>query len=399
MAQRVNKKSNIAIITTHPIQYQAPLFRAIAKEQDIELTVFFGSKHGVDADKIDPGFGKAFAWDIPLLDGYRHVFLKNSHLDMSVNDWRLDGPELKFFFASQNFDAVLIFGWNKMLFWQAMWWGRRYAIPLILRGESNLKNAQSWYLRSVKKVLFPLFFKLFKAFLAIGTLNANLYRYYNVQAEAIFTALYCVDNNHFSKESATQKKNTRQLRAKFGIQDDDTVFLFMAKFIQRKRPLDVIMAAKKARLSKGCHVLLVGDGPLMQECLDMIDVHGLSNVHLVGFKNQSELPAYYAMADVLVLPSEYETWGLVVNEAMACGLPCIVSDTCGAATDMVIDGKTGFSYPVGDIDRLANCMENMVKDSQLRREMGRHAAKHVENFSVEKTVEVLKNALHFVGPQ
>ena len=386
---------NIAIITTHPIQYQAPLFRAIAGEQHIELTVFFGSDHGVDPSKIDPGFGKAFSWDVPLLDGYRHVFLKNSHPGISVNDWRLDGPALKSYLTSENFDAIVIFGWNKMLFWQAMWWGRKNGIPLILRGESNLKQARNRLVKSTKEVLFPLLFKQFKSFLAIGTLNAGLYKHFGVPDEAIFIAPYCVDNDYFKEQSTAQKINARQLRAELSIPYGDTVFLFMAKFIDRKRPLDVIAAA--AGLRKACdnHVILVGDGPLMADCRQAIKEYGLSNVHVFGFKNQGQLPMFYAAADVLVLSSEYETWGLVINEAMACGLPCIVSDSCGAAADLIIEGETGFIYPVGSVDQLERCMKHMTQDSKNRQEMGFRAAKHVENFSVGRTVAALKDALHY----
>ncbi|MDO8704743.1 MAG: glycosyltransferase family 4 protein, partial [Sulfuricaulis sp.] len=343
--ERTSSVKKIAVITSHPIQYQAPLFRAIARQPDIDLTVFFGSNHGIAPGKVDPGFGKSFAWDVSLLDGYKHIFLNNSRPGREVNDWRLDAPDLKSYFKSERYDAVLVFGWSKVLFWQAIWWARKYSIPLIQRGESNLKHAQSWYVKAAKKILFPLLFKQFKAFLAIGRLNAELYRHFGVPEAAIFTAPYCVDNDFFSERAAAQTVNARQLRKDFGIRDDDTVFLFMAKFIDRKRPLDLIAAAAKIHAAGNRHVILVGDGALLETCRNTIAADKLTNVHLVGFKNQSELPTYYAAADVLVLPSEYETWGLVVNEAMACGLPCIVSDACGAAADMILEGKTGFTYP------------------------------------------------------
>ena len=127
----------IAIVTSHPIQYQAPLFRAIAQQPDIDLTVYFGCDYGINPTKVHPGFDKAFAWDIPLLDGYKHVFLKNSKADIGVNDWRLDGPELKSYFKSEQYDAVIVFGWDKVLFWQAIWWAKKYDIPLIL-GQSRI---------------------------------------------------------------------------------------------------------------------------------------------------------------------------------------------------------------------------------------------------------------------
>lgn len=143
----------LAIVTSHPIQYQVPLFRAIAAQSDVELTVFFGCDYGTNPEKIHPGFDKAFAWDIPLLDGYDYRFLKNSRLNIGVNDWRLDGPELKTLLRSKNYDVVIVFGWNKVLFWQAIWWARRYQIPLVLRAESNLKNTSSRFRNLVKRVV------------------------------------------------------------------------------------------------------------------------------------------------------------------------------------------------------------------------------------------------------
>jgi glycosyltransferase involved in cell wall biosynthesis len=388
----------IGIVTSHPIQYQVPLFRAIANEPDIDLTVFFGSDHGIAPGKIDQGFGKAFAWDISLLDGYKHIFLNNSKPGMEVSDWRLDGPDMKTYFSSERYDAILVFGWSKVLFWQAMWWARKYSIPLILRGESNLNHAQSWYVKAAKKVLFPLLFKQFRAFLSIGKLNSELYRRFGVPDEAIFLAPYCVDNDFFSERAAAQKVNARQLRRDLGIRDDDTVFLFTAKFIDRKRPLDLIAAATKNRVDSKSHVLLVGDGALMDACRNEIAANKLTNVHLVGFKNQTELPAFYAAADVLVLPSEYETWGLVVNEAMACGLPCIVSDTCGAAADLILEGKTGFTYPMGDVARLAELIKLMVENKEDRLAMGRYSAANIQNFSLASTVSALENTLRFTCP-
>jgi glycosyltransferase involved in cell wall biosynthesis len=390
-------KVKVGIVTSHPIQYQAPLFRAIAKQPNIDLTVFFGSNHGIAPGKLDPGFGKAFAWDISLLDGYKHIFLNNSRPDMEVSDWRLDAPDLKSYFKSESYDAVLVFGWSKVLFWEAIWWARKYSIPLIQRGESNLTHTQSWFVKAAKKVLFPILFKQFKAFLAIGSLNAKLYRHFGVPEKAIFSAPYCVDNNFFSERAAAQTENTRQIRRELGISVDETVFLFSAKFIDRKRPMDLINAASKCRTAEESHLILVGDGALLETCRNEIAANKLTNVHLVGFKNQSELPTLYAAADVLVLPSEYETWGLVVNEAMACGLPCIVSDTCGAAADMILEGKTGFTYPMGDVQRLAELMMFMADNKEQRREMGRYAAIHVKNFSVDSTVSSLMKALRFTS--
>lgn len=394
MSNKIVKK--IAVITSHPIQYQSPLFRAIAKQSDMDVTVYFGCDYGVNPTKTHPGFDKAFAWDIPLLDGYKHVFLKNSKSDLGVNDWRLDGPELKSFFQINKYDTVIVFGWNKVVFWQAIWWAKKYKMFLILRAESNLKNTGSRLKMAIKNFLFPRLFSQFDAFMSIGTHNSELYRYYGVPENAIYTAPYCVDNKFFSEGAVRHASDAAQLRFNLGISKSDTVFLFMAKFVERKRPLDLIEAALKNRENNNFHVILVGGGELMELCQKVITANKLNNVHLVGFINQSELPTYYAVADVFVLPSHYETWGLVLNEAMASGLPGIVSDACGATQDMIIEGKTGFSYPMGDVQKLAKFMALMAADSDKCRHMGLCAAEHVQNFSVPLVVSALKNILKHI---
>ena len=171
----------------------------------------------------------------------------------------------------------------------------------------------------------------------------------------------------------------------------------MAKFVDRKRPLDLIAAAVKNRECSNFHVILVGGGELMEACQSAITANQLDNVHLVGFINQTELPTYYAAADVFVLPSHYETWGLVLNEAMACGLPGIVSDTCGATQDMIIEGETGYSYSMGDVQQLAKLMMLMADNSDNCQQMGLRAADHVQNFSVPVVVCALKNILQDIN--
>ena len=173
----------------------------------------------------------------------------------------------------------------------------------------------------------------------------------------------------------------------------------MAKFVDRKRPLDMIAAAAQNKECQSSHMILVGGGELMADCQNAVNSSELENVHLVGFINQSELPMYYEAADVFVLPSSYETWGLVINEAMASGLPCIVSDACGAAKDLIIEGKTGFSYPMGDVKQLAILMKLMANNKENRRQMGLNAAEYVQQFSVESVVSALKKALHCMGNQ
>lgn len=387
----------LGVVTTHPIQYQAPLFRAVAKESEIALTVLFGSRHGL-SPTIDPGFGKAMSWDVPLLEGYEHVFLENSRQGISVNDRRLDAPELRKRLRKRPFDTLLVSGWSNRLYWQAIGWARRYRIPLVLRAESSLRHEQPWSVRLAKRVLFPLFFAQFQAFLAVGTHNAGLYRHFGVPERKIFWAPYCVDNDFFARRAEAATEAGAAVRHSLGIGEHETVFLFVAKFIERKRPADLIRACALLGENAGVHAILVGDGPLHGDCAALKERVGLRNVHLVGFKNQTELGTFHRAANALVLPSQYETWGLVVNEAMASGLPCIVSDRCGCAADAIAEGETGFTYSVGNVQSLATAMRRIADDPEALPRMSKAARAMADRFSVGATVSALHSALKSTSP-
>jgi glycosyltransferase involved in cell wall biosynthesis len=171
--------------------------------------------------------------------------------------------------------------------------------------------------------------------------------------------------------------------------------LFVGKFVPEKRPLDFLSALDRLK-STGERIwgLLVGSGPLEREIHEHVGQHA-TPCTVAGFLNQKQITAAYAVADVLVLPSN-ETWGLVVNEAMACGIPAIVSDNVGCAPDLIIEGKTGFTYPDGDLDELTNRMKTLVQDRTLRIDMSRQAQRHINGFSLDAACQGLLCALESI---
>ncbi|MDD3926811.1 MAG: glycosyltransferase family 4 protein [bacterium] len=243
---------------------------------------------------------------------------------------------------------------------------------------------------------FRPFFSQIDAFLAVGRYNRELYSYFGVKDARIFNAPHCVDNDFFIAKAKEVRGKAAELRAEFGIAPGNIVILFVGKLTANKRPQDLLEAVSKSRYRDILHVLMVGDGPYRDNCLKMAAAHGLSNLHMMGFRNQSELPFFYAAGDVLVLPSEHETWGLVINEAMACGLPVIASSGCGAVPDMVVNGKTGFSYQVGDIDVLVELMNRVACRPEVLNEMRPHVLSHIKKFSIDRTVEALTECMDYV---
>lgn len=380
----------LCIVETHPIQYKAPLFRRLAEHPQIEMTVLYSMIP--DARQQGTGFDVPFVWDVPLLGGYRHILLENRAKTPSVTRFNgCDTPEIYERLLHDKPDAVLVNGWVAKTCLQALWACRRLGIPCLVRGEANLLRPRVLW----KHVLHRLLLKQYSAFLAIGLANRDFYRFHRCHDERIFFAPYAVDNNYFAVQAIARASRRDEIRAAFGIPRDACVFLFAGKLEEKKHPMDILDAVSSLSLDlrMRSHALIVGGGPLRLVIEQKAREHGLP-VTCAGFLNQSKLPDAYVAADVLVLPSDAgETWGLVVNEAMACGLPAIVSDRVGCQKDLVEEGRTGCVFPVGDTASLGRAMAFMVENEGIRKNMGASARERIESYAYDRVVEGILKAL------
>ncbi|SKA37213.1 Glycosyltransferase involved in cell wall bisynthesis [Enhydrobacter aerosaccus] len=343
----------IGFLVSHPIQYLTPLFRELDKRCD--LTVYFAHRQTAE-QQADSGFGVAFEWDLDLLSGYRSEFLSNISGTPSPDTfWGCNTPDIARRISDGRFDAFIVPGWALWSYWQATIACRRNGVPVLVRGDSQLVTQRGGVMRLVKELVFPQVLRCFDGFLYVGQRNRDYLIHYGVPAERLFFSPHCVDNDAFKKASEA----ARHLRPEPPPSDRPRL-LFVGKLIPRKNPLDLLRAA--ALLQKrgvAVEVLFAGSGDLADELADFAKTAGLA-VQFLGFANQTQLPAIYAAADVIVLPSRIETWGLVVNEAMACGLPAIVSDAVGCAPDLVETGRTGAVHRLGDIPALAEAIETVL---------------------------------------
>jgi glycosyltransferase involved in cell wall biosynthesis len=348
---------HLAIVASHPIQYQAPLFRALAEY--IDLDVFF-SHRSSRKDQARAGYGVEFEWDTDLVSGYRHRFLANMSKKPGVDHFfGCDTPEISTRIESGRFDAVLVMGWHLKSMWQAMFAAHRRHIVLLVRGDSQLGSPRSWAKRLAKRIVYPPTLRLFDAALYVGQRSKEYYEYYGYPAHRLFFSPHCVDEKWFAKRATTEAG--RALRTKIGINISQPVALFVGRLVDFKRPFDLIEATQLlAQRDRAVELLIVGTGPLESEVRNRAQESGIS-VHFLGFQNQSAMPAIYAAANVLVLPSTaVETWGLVANEALACGRPIVVSDATGCAPDLAGDGSCGRIYPMGNIAKLAEGLEDAL---------------------------------------
>lgn len=347
----------LAIVASHPVQYYAPLFRQLATRLD--LTVFYAHR-ATASDQAKAGFGVGFEWDIDLLSGYRRQFLQNVAARPGLDHFAgVDTPEISRRLREGNFDAVLIMGWFLKCFLQALWAAKRMGIPVIVRGDSHLDTPRSMWKRWAKELAYPVFLRSFDAALVVGKRNRDYWHHYRYPESRMFDSPHCIDNNWFASRATDAARAS--LRAKLSIAPDATVVLFAGKLVSIKRPIDIIEAVALVRASGvPAEVLIAGTGPIEMNVCASARALG-APLHLLGFCNQTEMPAVYAAADILVLPSESETWGLVANEALACGKPIVVSDAVGCAPDMAERLGNCAVFPMGDVKSLATNLQNLVK--------------------------------------
>jgi glycosyltransferase involved in cell wall biosynthesis len=380
----------VCIVETHPIQYKAPLFRYLASDPRFDLAVLYAMIP--DAAQQGSGFGVPFAWDVPLLEGYRYEVLDNRAKRPSVTCFGgCDTPGIHARLRRDRPDAVLVNGWVVKTCLQTLAACRRLGIPCIVRGEANLLRSRAWW----KHALHGLLLRQYSAWLAIGSANRAFYRFHGCCESRIFWAPYAVDNARFAALAVERRSRRAELRAGFGIRSDAIVFLFAGKLEDKKHPLDLLKAVSLLPPAQRCavHVLVAGDGPRMEECRAFASQLGYP-VTFAGFLNQTRMPDAYAAADVLVLPSDAgETWGLVVNEAMASGLPAIVSRSAGCCSDLIVEGETGFSFDVRDCEALAGHLQRYVMEPVLAERQGAHATRHIAGFDFRSVAQGLHGAV------
>jgi len=390
------KNKRLFVVSSEPSYYQVPIFCGL--EDNINVSVLFCIKK--QREYKDEEFGINVNMGINVLFGYKYRFLKNFSLQPYNNFWgQVNFGVVKEIFLEKP-DFLWVNGWNSFTNWLAFLAAFLIGTKVFLRAESPLNQEllkPKWKL-FLKKLVFKPLFKKISAFLYIGEENRKFYKYYGVPDEKLFFTPYAVDNDRFMAAAEELKPKRKELRKKLlGIEDDRPIILFVGKLIDKKRPLDLLRAYELLitdyQLPITPSLLFVGDGALRPELEKYTKEHELKGVHFAGFKNQTELPEYYAIADVFVLPSgPGETWGLVVNEAMCFGLPVIVSDMVGCAPDLVENGKNGFVFPMGNIREISRCLSVTVFDTTLRNSLREGAIRKVFSYNYKNDVVGIKAA-------
>lgn len=363
------------IFLSHPIHYHTSIYKILAQNRDLDLVVYFYSDFGL-GKHIDPQFKTEIDFGKEdILQGFKYVFLKNLSKVRNFKFFDFINYEIPKIILSEKPHYVLINSWSYFSDWLVVVASLFSKTKLCLRSENPLCHEvkkPKWKIW-IKKIILGFLFKQVDIFFYIGKENKEFLKFYGADESKMVFTPYAVDNDYFQKEYERLKNKKEELRKELGISEKDFVILFVGKLIPKKRPLDLLLAYEKVfneKDIKDISLVYVGDGELRKEIEKIIKDKNLTKVFLIGFQNQKDLPKYYSIADIFVLPSDIgETWGLVVNEAMNFGLPIIVSDMVGCAPDLVKHGENGFIFKVGNIEELTGHILKIIsskyQDSSL----------------------------------
>ena len=387
----------LAYFVSHPIQYQAPLLRMLAARSEINLKVFFLSDLSVKSFQ-DKGFGVAVKWDVPLLDGYKHEFFPHLFDRGVLSLWEPGVYGILKALKSEDWDAVCFSGYAHYALLWGIWSAVRLNVPYFFRAESNLICTSQG---PIKDRFIRWLVKNASGLLWISSDNRDYYKFYGASEDQLFFTPYAVDNLFFQERSQKAKDRVPVLKKELGLIDDIPVILYASKFIKRKNP--VLLLEAFARLSaKGvspfpAYLLYVGDGEERAGLERRISELRLrDSVKLLGFKNQTELPDYFALCDLFVLPSYKEPFGLVINEVMNAGKAVISTNEVGASRDLVRDGLNGFVVPAGDVDALSKALKNALSDKKKLLRMGNESRKIIDKWNYQQDVDGVLAALEYV---
>ena len=378
----------LAIITTHPIQYYAPVFKLLHSRRKINVKVFY-TLGQANADQYDPGFGKKIAWDIPLLEGYDFEWIDNTSAAPGSHHFKgIVNPQLINRISAYKPDAVLIIGWAYNSHLKAMRFFKN-KVPVFFRGDSTLLD-QSNLLKSILRtiVLKWVYRHVDHAFYN-GVQNKAYFIKYGLKQNQLSFAPHAVDNDRFAID---RKEEAQQLKQSLGIVADDLLVLFAGKLEDKKDPELLLDAVVQLNNSK-VHLLFAGNGELENQL--KLKAQAYPNIHFIGFKNQSNMPVVYQACDLFCLPSKGpgETWGLAVNEAMACSKAVLVSDKCGCAYDLVHDNQNGAIFKSANLNNLLAHLTWLTQNKPALNTYGRESAKIISDWNFLTIAKAIENQL------
>jgi glycosyltransferase involved in cell wall biosynthesis len=376
----------LAIVTTHPIQYYAPVFKLLAQQIDVKVFYTWGE---ASLAKHDPGFGKTIKWDINFLEGYDYQWETNTAAQPGSHHFNgIINPTIIADIEAWKPDTLLVYGWAYKSHLQVL---RHFKnkIPVLFRGDSTLLDKPAGFKNSIRTIYLKWVYKHIDYALYTGTNNKAYYTKYGLKNSQLVFAPHAVDNDRFDNPHFVEAS---ELRSSLNIKNEEILILYAGKF-DRVKNIGALLSAFISLNHADVHLLLVGNGVNEVELkAEAAQSHIACNIHFMDFKNQSFMPVVYQAADLFCLPSISETWGLGVNEAMACGKAILVSDKAGCAIDLVKPDFNGFIHTAGSVADIAEKLNTLLaKGKTGLAQMGEHSKQIICSWDFQTQANAIVN--------
>lgn len=379
------RRYRVLYVLGHPVQYFSPVLRLLSQHPRLDVTTAYCRLRGAKAGH-DPEFGATIQWDVPMLDGYSWLEVPNKGTD-SEGFWGLYNPGLWKLVREGNFDAVVcITGYIRASFW-ITYFASKLSRSAFLFGTDTTTlrpRDRSRWKAPVKRLFWPILYRLATQVIAPSSGTRKLMLSLGIPEERITMVPSVVDNDWWTAQAA--RVDRAAIRASWGAKADTSVIVFCGKLQPWKRPADLLHGFAQANLANSL-LLFAGEGAQREYLEQESNRLNISDrVRFLGFANQSQLPSIYAASDLLVLPSEYEPFGMVVNEAMLCGCLVAASDQVGAITDLVQPVAPSLIFPCGDVSALSFLLTSTFSDRAALDSLRNKARQRMETWSPREYV-------------
>jgi glycosyltransferase involved in cell wall biosynthesis len=372
----------LAIVTSHPIQYNAPLFKLLTARGNISIKVFYTWGKEVTENKFDPGFGKVIQWDIPLLQGYDFSFVNNISPNPGTHHFKgIINPTLISEIETWKADALLVFGWMFNSHLKCL----RYfhnKIPVLFRGDSTLLDERGGIKQSLRRLFLKWVYSHVDIAFYVGENNKKYFLAHGLKPVRLIYAPHAIDNERFAGPADMYEKQAIEIRKNLGLKEDDLVILFAGKMEAKKNPLFLIDLLKSIN-DKRLKMLLVGSGALLPDLKSAAAAD--ERILLMDFQNQQLMPAIYRVADLFMLPSKGpgDTWGLAINEAMASGKAVIEAGVNG----LILDLKNNTT--------LEELVQSSLDNKKILIEMGRQSQLKIQAFTFNHIIRAIEDCMMY----
>jgi glycosyltransferase involved in cell wall biosynthesis len=382
----------LAIVSTHPIQYNAPWFRLLSERNKVRSRVFYTWGESANGAKYDPDFDRKIEWDIPLLEGYDYKFIDNTSADPGTHHFRgIINPNLIKEIENWQPDAILIFGWNFHSHLKCIRYFHR-KIPILFRGDSTLLDEKPNVKRLIRRVFLKWVYKHIDYALYVGSNNRAYFLKHGVNDRQLVFTPHAIDNDRFAEPDIAYTEQAKAWRATLGLAEDQLVVLYAGKLEPKKNPFFLTELAKSID-NERLKILIVGNGILEGKLKKA--AKGDPRIKFLDFQNQQQMPVVYRLCDVFILPSAGpgETWGLGVNEAMASGRPVIVSSKAGCAVDLVPENRNGLICNSADPAECKKFVLQCLEDKEFLSAMSHSSKQIISQYSFQRIIDSIEGLL------